>query len=294
MLAASVPHGDWTSAANASLGVLATTLLVVVPSRVLTRTQLQNVVMTVLILFLAVSIFVAFTFPSVGILGTRMRGLTSNPNLLGFYSMLTVTVALLVEHRKRVIVLVLLLAAPSLVLTASRTSAIALLVVIVVGTVGSTGYVPKIASLAGLALVGFLFSGFGTIADSTLLRTGNSRMYSWESAVRVYHSFPLYGVGLGGTGVEVASSPLRAFVAGGTVGLASLLVAYAVLIVSSWRLGWASFTLAMGAFSHSLGEGWLVSLTGPAVLMFVLCWTVVSARDVSRLREGSFSGEHKQ
>jgi hypothetical protein len=294
VMAVSLPHGDWSSATNACLGVIAIALLVVAPSRVLTRVQFQDVVMTALVLFLISSILVAVLFPSVGTLGTRMRGLADNANLLGFYIVLTVTVALLVEHRKRVIGLVLVLAVPCLVLTASRTSAIALLVVIVIGTIGRTGYVPKIAGLAGLAVGWFIFSGFGAIGDVTLLRSDNSRLSSWESAVWVYHHSPLDGLGLEGTGVEVATSPLRAFVAGGAVGLAFLLVAYAVLIVGSWRLGWASFTLAVGAFAHSLGEGWLVSLTGPAVLMFVLGWTVVSAKDVSSHQGSLLAGAHRQ
>ena len=281
IMAVALPHGDWSMAINASLGVLAVSLMVVVPSRVLTRAEFQNSVTMVLLLFLLSSAVVTFFSPSIGMVNLRLRGLTANANLLGFYILLTITLSLIVEQRKRRIILVLVVAIPSLILTGSRTSAIALAVIIILGTIGRTGYVSRAAGFLLVGLVTFFLSSFGsgTGADTTLLRSGDSRNLSWERAVWVYHYAPLVGVGIRNVDVEVASSPLRAFVGGGAVGLFFLVFAYIVLIVSSWRLGWGSFTLASGALVHSLGEGWLVSLTGPMVLMFVLAWLVITAND---------------
>lgn len=281
VMAASVPHSDWSMAANASLGALAISLLVIAPTRVLTRTQFQHSVIMVLMLFLLFSVLVATVFPSVGFQATRMRGLTENANLLGFYILLTVTVSILVEQRKRMILLVLAVTFPSLILTGSRTSVIALLVVMALGVMGRTGYMSAVARFMPLIFVAFLFWGRESPTGvASLLRTDNSRSPSWEEAVWVYRHSPLFGVGLGKGDVEVASSPLRAFVAGGSVGLAFLIFGCALLLIASWRLGWGSFTLTVGALTHSLGESWLVSLTGPMVQMFVLTWITVSANEI--------------
>lgn len=238
------------------------------------------------------SVIFIVLLPGEGILQDRARGYTSNPNLLGFYCAMLIAVLLLSPRSRMSMLAWLTTSFAILVWTGSRAS-------LVLAAVMGLGYLltprPLGTKLAAGGVGISLITSFLILPDWTdapgagILRTGNSRETSWAYTKQVFSDRPVTGIGLGNELIEVASTPLRAVVHGGLLGLAGIMVVYMALIYYSAKIGQATLFLATGAVLHSFFEGWFLSPVSPLFLVFVAVYIATAKTDVERSRESVVS-----
>lgn len=225
----------------------------------------------------ALSLGVGLLDPTQGVAGGRLRGIFINANLLGFYAFIALVCGLLLVRGRWWSLFLCGASIVALVWTGSRTSAIAaaaaLLLLALFGHRRSRWVVLPALGIGVLGLIGIVDWG-----ASPLLRTLDTRDGSLDEAMRVLSLSPLTGVGVGGELVEVASSPLRAFVQGGMIALLGVLIMYVVLLREAVRRDTLLLAVSLAAILSSLGEGWFLSSLGSMLIVFVSAWIGISSR----------------
>lgn len=271
--------------AEVCLGIASCLAFMSLPLRVLSPPHLIRALRWALFIVLLGSVFASLTIPSVAIRGGRLQGLANNANLLGFYTLLYVGIVVSTEPRLKRILGPVALACVILVLSSSRTSAIAVVLLLAGSALMKVGPMRKLFPWITIALGGAVLVWQDVLTGELgLLRQSDSRSASWDQMLVALESDPLQGIGLDGPLVQVASSPLRALAAGGLVAGALLLAAIVCLVLAT-RFAPAARIFVLAALVHSLAEGWLVSLTGPIVLLFIT--TVVGLLSYSKQNDGS-------
>lgn len=270
-------HGQWIDFILYGGGVVLLVVALVATAIAVPNQVVAKGVIAALVIVLALSVVYGLTVPSVGIAGTRLRGVTTNGNTLGFYAFLLGSLALIVVKNVRVRLVLFALSVVVIVWTSSRASALALAIVVVCVFLSRRSIV--------VVLAGFGVIGAGVVAGVAwprtfdvlggLLRDNNSRTQTIDSAIEAFRSSPLIGIGMGNSPDEIASSPLRALAFAGIGGLIAVIVLWISLLWFSRRGGIQTVGFAIAAIIHSLFEGWLLSPVGPLLLVFVLCWWVI-------------------
>jgi O-antigen ligase len=212
--------------------------------------------------------------PSHGLLGDRLRGLVSNPNLLGFYCALVV--ALLLTYRGRSVWrgCAWLVVGGALLWSGSRSGLLAAVLV----TVLNLGLRPGrwrlvwIVIAAGLLVAAVGFPEWITGSDLLILRSNNSRTASYEYAMEVLRERPLYGIGYQAETTPVASTPLRALAQAGILGGVTIGLIYLAILYYSARAGGPTLVFGLVMIVHSVFEGWLLSPVGPMMMCFIAVW----------------------
>jgi hypothetical protein len=226
---------------------------------------------------LAVSAGMGFLDPTQGLEQGRLRGVFVNANLLGFYAFIALIAGLLLVHGKFWSLVLCALSILVGVWTGSRSSAIAslsaLLLLALFGNRRSRLIFWVIVGVAAIALVGFIDPSWKLLSRSWGTRDG-----SFQEAVRVLSVSPLFGLGVGGELVEVASSPLRAFVEGGIAALVGVVIMYLVLLRAALRRNASLVAMSLAAILSSFAEGWFLSAIGSIMLVFTSTWIGVSSR----------------
>lgn len=228
----------------------------------------------------ALSLGIGLLDPTQGLAGGRLRGLFVNANLLAFYSFLALITGLLLVRVGFASLVLSAISIAAVVWTGSRTAAIAsataILLLALFGNRRSRWFV-----LAALGLVALVLIGVLDLGPSPLFRSLDTRDGSLDEAVRVLSLSPLLGLGFGGSGVEIASTPLRAVVEGGTLALIAVVVMYLLLLREAQRRTPTLVAVAAAAIISSFGEAWFLSAIGPMTLLFVSLWIGISARSLA-------------
>jgi hypothetical protein len=237
----------------------------------------------------ASAVVVAAVLPQVRGGGGRVRGLTSNANLLGFYCALFVTILLLRPAGRRFMtVLGLVLGGGVLVLTGSRASLVVVVVVLLFVLGRHRDVWLRVLAVAGGVSVATALVAFPSLMvdnDALILRQGNSRAESLDYALQSLQQHPWSGIGLDNELVQVASTPLRAITQAGLLGGLAVAVIYLAILVFSIRAGRGTVGFGIAMIVHSLFEGWLLSPVGPLALTFVVVWTAIAAPETTSMRE---------
>jgi len=275
-----VPHGLWLEFFSYSLGAGLLTLSIVVTGRVPSQILVRSVVACLVVVVIGSLLSGALT-PADAIEGDRLRGLLENANGLGFFSFLLGAISLLVIRRGWLQVFLFLVAAVSLIWTASRASALALLLLVLFVSIRDKKIRILLvsASLIGIVLVLTLPQPQLFSFLEPIFRDNNSREGSLGIAINSLSTHPIAGVGFGQEPGNVASTPLRAAVVAGVIGLVIVFVLYVGILVLSANQGHKTFAFAGAAMVHSLFEAWLLSPVGPIILAFSVCWIVVANRE---------------
>jgi hypothetical protein len=237
------------------------------------------------------ALVVAVFLPGIGVLQGRVRGLTSNPNLLGFYCAAFLAILLLRPAGRRFTSMAGLglgVGGIILVLTGSRASLLAVVIVVLVVLGRQPDTRLKVLALAGGAGVATVLVAFPSLIannDALILRQGNSRAESLDYALQSLQQHPWSGIGLDNELVQVASTPLRAITQAGLFGGLAVAVIYLAILVFSIRAGRGTVGFGIAMIVHSLFEGWLLSPVGPLALTFVVVWTAIAAPETTSMRE---------
>lgn len=262
---------------TAVLGVVSALVFAFAPLRVLTARQIIQAVRDALLIVLLASLVLAVIAPEIAYRGGRFQGLTANANLLGFYVLLYLGLTLATSTKVRSLIIPVPLSVLALILSGSRTSAIAVVALFLASALLRVGVTRRLLPFLMVGALGAMLLSQDLLTSNIgLLRLNNSRSASWDQTRLALQIDPWSGVGLEGLKVEVASSPLRAVAAGGLIGGALFLLALLFLLVAARRNGTLK-ALIFAAVLHSFGEGWLVSLTGPMILLFVTCLSALAA-----------------
>ncbi|WP_324650017.1 O-antigen ligase family protein [Georgenia sp. H159] len=275
VLVATAPHGQWPEFALylAALGL--PVILIVSTGGHLAPPDLQRGLFLGLSLTVGGSLVFGLLRPDLGIEGERLRGLLENANSLGFIAFLLGATAILVPSRWSRPCLAL--SAIALIWTASRASALALVLVGLFellrrkryGLVGALGAAVVLAAilLTRLDVPGVPLEG--------LLRTTDSRSNSLDAALDDFRSSPLWGIGLGNESAIIASSPFRALSNGGLLGFLCVAL-QGVLIFRASLVNGRATVFAAAALVHSVFEGWLLSPSSPFLLLFAGTWLLIA------------------
>jgi hypothetical protein len=230
-----------------------------------------------LVVVVSASLVTGVMLPSIGIEGGRLRGIMENANSLGFFAFLLGVLGLLAVRSSGSRALCLVLAVAALIGTASRASALALLLVVALLALrkGLTIAIGALVVAGGTAATIYLLAP--TIFDplATLLRLNDSRSGSIATALAAYESSPLVGVGLGNESSIIASSPFRALAQAGIFGLLGVLLMWVAMLGRAVRRSYALSSVAIAAVVHSFFEGWLLSPVSPLLAVFILLWVVI-------------------
>lgn len=277
-------HGELRTTAQAALGMV--TILMILPAAGIAgpKAMQSMVLQKVFGLFFVGSLALGVLVPDMAFRGSRLVGLTSNANLLGFYCFLALALAMIATRRAWWEAITLPAAVACLVWSGSRGGALAFLVVVVGCAALGIGHVRRwMVPVGVVALIGVpLWPGL--LGGSTgLLRSSNTRSMTWRAMQDALASNPVAGVGLQPLNLNVlASSPMRALAAGGFVGGGLLLAAMVCLMIWSWRSpGRRNPVLVAALLIHSLLEGWLVSLTGAMFMTVLVTLVIVRELDVA-------------
>lgn len=291
---ATAAHRMWGELALYLIGMIALVVALYSGAVLLFADQLRIAVIATLLAVGVASAIAGLLVPGLAIEGGRLRGIVENANLLGFFAFLLGGAALLLTRRWLLRLPMLAITLLLLTWTASRASALAVAVLVLV-LIGYQMRNPVRVVIFGIflgtavALVYFFMPGFFGLFDD-LSRSENSRMGSWTAASEVLSTSPWLGVGLGNEAVTVASSPLRAAVHAGILGLAAVVLMWLTLFVVSAATGVRATAVAAAAIVHSVFEGWLLSPLGPMLLIFCLFMLAVMLEDarhrVSVLQSG--------
>lgn len=231
-------------------------------------------------LVMAASLGIGIIRPESGVVGARLVGLTSNANLLGFYAFLTIAVSILAGQRKFPTYFGVAASLVCLLWAGSRAGALATIIAIMGVIIHSKAGQRRRAMLLILLGMPALYMGRQILFGETgVLRTNDSRSGSLQTMLIALRSDSMWGVGLAGLPDIVASSPMRALAAGGLVGGIILLVAIAYLLRQARSLSSEGMVFAAAAVVHSIFEGWLVSLTGAMIILFIVLYVFLALRE---------------
>jgi len=292
LVAATLPFGDTESLAVGSAGLVLLTAYLLLATKLLSPQTLDVAVVSALVAAVAVSLLLGFVLPDIAMLGGRLQGITANPNLLGMYAFLLVATVVLRSRPWPLTLAATVLGVGALVWTASRGSALALLVTLVAGAVMNAGRARRLAfPLLALGAVPFALTAYSPErAEIKLFRTNNSREGSIREFIDLVHSGSFGGIGIGNERTLISSSLMGAFVQGGVVALCSMLLIYVAFLWLSWKSGRATFAFALGAVVHSNFEAWLMSSMGPMLVLIALTWMSMLLADPGvRVEPGSLS-----
>ena len=275
-----IAHNE-TGIVPAVLGVVSALVFAFAPLRVLTPRQVIQAVRDAMLLVLLASLVLAAVAPGIAFRGGRFQGLTGNANLLGFYVLIYLGLILATSTKVKSLVIPVSLSGLVLILSGSRASAVAVVALFLASALLRVGATRRLLPFLMVGALGAtLLAPDLLTSDTGLLRANNSRSESWNQAKVALQLDPLRGVGLEGLKVEVASSPLRALAAGGLIGGGLLLFGLFCLLVAARRSSTLK-ALTFAALLHSFTEGWLVSLTGPMILLFVTSLSALAALPLS-------------
>lgn len=221
------------------------------------------------------SLALAVTVPSVAFEGGRLRGLTENANGLGFYAFLLGALTLLTWNRGRAVPGIIGIASVTAVLflSASRASALALVIVVAAKVLGSR-FGAKVA-VAGVVVLGAAYIAYFVpeLGDVVLFRTTNTRAGSVAEGLAVLRESPVIGFGMDSERGIVASSLFRAAVHAGMLGIAGVSLMWLAIARTGRTVSTLGFALA--AVVNSVAEGWLLSPIGPEFVTFLFAWHCV-------------------
>lgn len=280
----SIAHNE-TGIVPAVLGVVSALVFAFAPLRVLTARQVIHAVRDALLLVLFASLVLAAVAPGIAFRGGRLQGLAGSANLLGFYVLLYLGLVLATSTKVQSLVMPVSLSGLVLILSGSRASAVAVVALFLASALLRVGATRRLLPFLMVGALGAMLLAQDLLtSDTGLLRANNSRSESWNQAKGALQLDLLRGVGLEGLKVQVASSPLRALAAGGLIGGGLLLFGLLCLLVAARRNSTLK-ALTFAAVLHSFAEGWLVSLTGPMVLLFVTSLSALAALPLPPERE---------
>ena len=280
IIVATFVHGLWAAFFSYGLGAGLLCLSMAATSRV-PSAIVTNGIVVALALAVVGSLAAGLVIPGSAIEQLRLRGLFENANSLGFFAFLLGGAALLLVRTLRTQFLLFTAAVTVLVWTASRASALALAVLVIVYLLRRK---PLRAFVVALVLSAFAFvflqsDALDFSSFDALLRNNNSREGSWNIAVQTLSTNPVVGLGFGREPTIVASSPLRAAVVGGVVGLAIIMALYIAMLRISYRYGARTLAFTVAGLVHALFEGWLLSPVSPLIIVFSICWWAMAQRD---------------
>lgn len=271
MSASTLLHGQ---AATFLIHALAT-LLLVIAIRALTVDGGEAVARACPWVFgtlVAVSLGMGLLMPGVAFRGDRLRAFMANPNSLGAYAAFAVLVAVVLVRNAATSVLLTVASFAVIWWSGSRASALAAVGGLVILALSGRSRPRWLLAGAATAAITLVVLADVTLLEGALFREANTRDASWGEALRVAGDAPLLGVGAAGETVEVASSPLRAFVHGGAVGLMGVVLMYAALIAAAFRVRGPLAALTVTGIVHSLAEGWFLSAVSPMLLVYLAVW----------------------
>ncbi|MCO4254753.1 hypothetical protein [Pseudarthrobacter cellobiosi] len=287
LIAAMLAHNSWGD----FIGYSAALIILMFGLGVLPRVSPQHLyfgLLAALLVVAASSLAAGIILPETALAGGRLRGLTTNANLLGFYSFCLIALAILYRPRSLISRIGLCVGILSLFWTGSRASLLAV-GVLVLGRIffGSKQKRGLSWLLMGFLMLTLFALGIGdTFLDKALIADSNSRIGTLNEAQRVLQLAPWTGIGLNES-VEVASSPLRAFVHAGFWGVMAVAAMWVSLLVSGKSFGWRSVVLALAVIAHSCFEGWMLSPIGPIFMIFMLMWFAVCRIGTAAQKNGN-------
>jgi hypothetical protein len=275
LVAATLPHQEVGTFLLYGQGALLAVAYAWVIRRYARGPEVLTGVLFGLLAVVACSLLMLLAAPHLAMLGGRLRGLTSNPNIFGFYCAIALTVVVLTKRHVLLVTVAGAMSLGALALTASRAS----LLIVVIAGIGWLALRRSTASrfmaLAVAVVVGILLVQYPALLSGdamAIFRTHNSRQGSLEYTLAVLESHERLGIGLGNEIVQVASTPLRALVHAGYLGGIAVTVMYLVVLFCSWRAGRPTLLFGLAMVVHSLFEGWFLSPVGPMFLVFLAVW----------------------
>lgn len=277
--AATLPHGQTEDALSYGLAlVLLGVLLYSLPR--LPGETLWLGVSIALLLLLGASLVYGLLEPNLALEGGRLRGLLENANTLGFIAFAATALAVLGNGHKPLRMVMLGVAAASLVWTGSRASLLAVLLVFAFWLLTRNWVAGAFALLFAWVVSGPVLNAVAQMNPQIglLLRDNNSRVGSWDTAIADWQTSPTFGVGLAQETSIIASSQLRALAQGGAVGLLAICVMCVAILLVSLATTRGGAIFAFAAVCHSLFEGWLLSPVAPLLLIFFLGWCALTAQ----------------
>lgn len=223
----------------------------------------------------------------VGQLGGRTRGIFTNPNSLAVF--LVLVVPFLFTGKWKVFGFA---AFPLLVLTASRAGSVACLVevaVLLASTWGSRG--PR-RVLLGTLVAGAIWLGISALQEPltstgtapTLLRYEDSRSEHWQTALNLWWTAPVKGVGADANRIDAANSYLKLLTELGVVGVVAAAPLVSCLVRRFVRGTPEIAAFSAGAAVNAVFESWLFTAGSLFFLMLWLPMTYGDARSRDPLR----------
>lgn len=277
LLFAAAFHGQWVEFILYGFGLILLALAVTVTSITVPREVAKVGVIFALVFVVVGSLVYGLTTPDLAVEGARLRGLTPNANMLGFYAFLLGSIALIVVRLGWTRIVLLSFSGVVLLWTSSRASILALAIVflfLVLSRLSATRVLALLGTAGAVAIAATVSPHVLGVLDGLFRRT-DSRALTLTGAFDAFRSSPLIGIGLHNEEFEIASSPLRALAYAGIGGLLAVLVIWTALIWNSRTAGLPAVGFTLAAVVHSLFEGWLLSPVSPMLLTFVLVWGVV-------------------
>jgi hypothetical protein len=279
-------------------GYLAGCILIILYARIVSSCadarSIATAALVVLMLIVVVSLLFGLLSPANGLLGGRLRGVVSNPNLLGFYCVLAVALLSAAKRFGWPHAAGLATAFVAIAWSASRASGVCACLIVIADLLRRRGASRVVWCCVLLAAVVTLVRFPSLILDQDLvvLRTNNSRDGSYQYAASVFRDGHMFGIGLGSEETQVASTPLRALVHAGIPGLVGVGAMYAAVVYVSAKVGRKTTAFALVMVVHSLFEGWMLSPVGPMMMAFVVTWCAIAKNDLS-VAAGGRPGERR-
>lgn len=253
-----------------------------VVSSVETEKQAKNLLSASLATCFLVSLFAISQIPGGERASAPFEGETGEPNTLGGYLvfMLSIVTGLILipgsMKRQWPLYVLLVTGVIGLAATLSRASFLAAGVVVLVLSLRLLRRKPILAPLILVALLATPWWAPEAVTDRILftftqpveegqIRIGavrvdtstSERLRSWQRAVDLWKTYPVWGAGVTGGPFMDAMYP-RIVTETGTVGI----VAFFILIGAVFRMGWAAHRQTQDLFSQGLAMGFLLGLVG--------------------------------
>lgn len=280
--ASTLPHQRFTELAiHASA-----TVMILIALRALTSdggSSVARVCPSVFGALMAVSLGMGLLMPAVAFRQERLRAFMVNPNTLGAYAFLAFMIAVVLVHNGVVSGLLAFVSLAVIWWSGSRASALGALAGLLILAASGMSRSRRLIATIGAVIIGLSVLTDVALFDGALFREANTRDASWNEALRVLDSAPLVGWGIAQETVEVASSPLRALVHGGAVGLFGVLVMYGALVIATLRVRGPLVALTVAGIVHSLAEGWFLSAVSPMLLVYLAVWIAFRHESVGGL-----------
>ncbi|MGC5030582.1 hypothetical protein [Micromonospora sp. DT229] len=275
---ATIGHGMYQELLLYSAGAVLTVVYGSLIARRISGPQIRAGILIALVLAISGSVVFGIVRAGDGILGERLRGLVSSPNLLGFYAVMVFALLLSYRTFRLWMLPVGAVTGAALVWTASRSSLIATVLLVTAHLALRRSRLRALWILLGATGLVLLLSNPAWMTDSDLaiLRFNNSRHDSYAYTMTVLADSGWRGIGFGNELVQVASTPLRALVHAGLAGGLLVAAMYAVIVYYSAKVGRQTLLFGGVMVVHSLSEGWLLSPVGPMTMCFVAVWCALA------------------